>query len=189
MDFYNDPSKVAEYIQMCDEYDGSNLYEILEASLKQSSSLLELGSGPGNDLEYLSKNFQVTGSDLSDEFIKRNKETHPSISFFKLDAVNIEIDKTFDCLFSNKVLHHLTKEKLEQSLQRQTQVITNKGLFAHTFWLADKEFEMEGMLFVFYDKDELIQMVSKYFTIEKLYEYDEFEANDSLFILARNDKN
>lgn len=188
MNFYNNPEKVDEYEKMCEEYDGSELYEVLTNHLKEKSTLLELGSGPGNDIGYLKERYSVTGSDLSDEFISRNKKRHKEIPFAKLDAVSIDTNEKFDCLFSNKVLHHLTSKKLEKSLIRQQKVISPNGLFAHTFWLGDKEFSMEGMLFVFHNRESLVNLISKYFTIKELYDYKEFEEGDSIFILAKNDK-
>jgi trans-aconitate methyltransferase len=188
MNFYNDPVKVDEYEQMCESYDGSELYDVLNKHLPEHATLLELGSGPGNDITYLKKRYSVVGSDLSDEFLKRCNNRHPETPFVKLDAVSIKTEQIFDCLFSNKVLHHLTLEELHQSFKRQQQVIANNGLFAHTFWLGEKEFTMEGMLFVFHNPEHLAELVSKYFTIVELYDYKEFEAGDSIFILARNDK-
>jgi len=187
--FYNDPVKVDEYESMCEEYDGSELYEVLDKHLTGNSTLLELGSGPGNDINYLKKKYSVAGSDLSDEFLIRSKKRHANVPFIKLDAVSIKIEKLFDCIFSNKVLHHLTLEELEKSLKRQQEVIVPNGLFAHTFWLGDKEFTMEGMLFIFHNREHLEKLVSKYYSIIELYGYKEFEDGDSIFILAKNDKN
>lgn len=188
MSFYEDPKQVDKYENMCLEYDGSELYEILDKHLKKSSSLLELGCGPGNDIEYLHKNYKVTGSDLSDEFLRRCKNRFNNLPFIKLDAVLLSTDERFDSIFSNKVLHHLTMDELERSLQRQQEVLKQDGLFAHTFWIGDKEFTMEGMLFVFHDKEKLLQLISKYFSIQESYEYKEFEDGDSIFVIARNDK-
>jgi len=188
MEFYNDPVKVDEYEKMCDEYDGSELYKVLEKHLADNSTLLELGSGPGNDINYLQKKYTVTGSDLSDEFLLRCKKEYTDVPFMKLDAVSINTDNVFDCLFSNKVLHHLTMENLKKSLNRQQEVIMRNGIFAHTFWLGDKKITMEGMLFVFHNRGNLLNLVSEYFTILKTYEYKEFEEGDSIFIVAINNK-
>ena len=173
---------------MCEEYDGSKLYEIIEKHLKQGSTILELGCGPGNDIEVLSKTYKITGSDLSDEFLKRCKNKFPELDFLNLDAVKIKTDKQFDCVFSNKVLHHLKNDELRESLKRQKDVIIKDGLFAHTFWLGDKEFTMEGMLFVFHNREKLLELVSEYFTIVDTYDYMEFEEGDSIFIIAKNNK-
>ncbi len=188
MNFYNDPEKVDEYEKACEEYDGSELYSVLSSHLKEGSSLLELGSGPGNDIAYLNNDYKATGSDLSDEFLLRNRKRYTDIPFLKLDAVTIQSDKQYDCLFSNKVLHHLTLAQLEESLLRQKSVIVKDGLFAHSFWLGDKDLEMEGMLFKFYNREFLLKLISNYFTISELYDYTEFDKGDSIFILAKNDQ-
>ena len=188
MDFYNDPSKVNEYEKMCDEYDGSELYNVLDKHLEKDSTLLELGCGPGNDIVQLKNKYKITGSDFSDEFLKRCRKKFPDLPFIKLDAVTIEIDKTFDCLFSNKVLHHLPIKELEKSLGRQKKVIKQNGIFAHTFWLGDKEITMEDMLFIFHNKENLLDLVSQHFEIVETYIYKEFEEEDSIFIIAKNSK-
>ncbi len=188
MEFYNDPKKVDEYEKMCDEYDGTEIYKVLSNHLKEDSSLLEIGCGPGNDIEYLQKHYSVTGSDLSDEFLKRCRERFKDLPFVKLDAISIDTNQTYDCLFSNKVLHHLTLEELEKSLQRQQSVIKPNGIFAHTFWIGDKEFTMEGMLFVFHNREKLLKLISKYFTILETFDYKEFEDGDSIFVIAQNNK-
>jgi len=188
MEFYNDPVKVDEYEKMCDEYDGSELYRTLDKHLTDNSTLLELGSGPGNDIKYLLEKYTVTGSDLSDEFLYRCKKRYPDVPFIKLDAVSINTGKAFDCVFSNKVLHHLTLKNLKKSFMRQQEVVVRNGLIAHTFWLGEKEFTMEGMLFIFHNREHLINLVSEYFTIIETYDYKEFEEGDSLFIVAQNNK-
>ena len=98
------------------------------------------------------------------------------------------IKNTFDCIYSNKVLHHLTLENLEKSLQRQQQVIVNNGLLAHTFWLGDKELTMEGMLLIFHNRDNLINLISKYFSTIETYDYKEFNEGDSILIVANNNR-
>ncbi len=188
MDFYNDSLKVNEYEKMCDGYDGTELYQVIDKYLNNNATLLELGSGPGNDIQYFKSKYKVTGSDLSDEFLSRCRKRFTEVPFKKLDAVGIETDENYDCLFSNKVLHHLDQETLEKSLKRQQQVINPGGIFAHTFWLGDKEFTMEGMLFLFYDRDQLLDLISRYFSIRELYDYKEFEDGDSILIVAENDK-
>jgi ubiquinone/menaquinone biosynthesis C-methylase UbiE len=188
MEFYNDPLKVDEYERMCDEYDGSELYNIINKHLQENSTLLELGCGPGNDIAHLQKKYAVAGSDLSDEFLLRAKKRFSNVPFLKLDAVSINTDSVFDCIFSNKVLHHFSPEDLEKSLKRQQNIIKPNGIFAHTFWLGEREFTMEGMLFVYYNREKLLDLVSRYFTILETYVYKEFEEGDSIFIVAKNDK-
>lgn len=187
MKFYNDPAKVDEYEKMCAEYNGEALYEVLAKHLKEEATLLELGCGPGNDIVNLREKYAVTGSDLSDEFLQRCRHRFADLPFLKLDAVSIKTGQTFDCIFSNKVLHHLTVEALEKSLQRQKEVLKPNGIFAHTFWIGDKEFTMEGMLFLFHNREKLLRLIAEKFTILETYDYQEFEAGDSIFVIAKND--
>lgn len=45
MNYYDDPENVKTYIQMCEDYDGINIYHSLSKDLPAKSTLLELGSG------------------------------------------------------------------------------------------------------------------------------------------------
>lgn len=186
MKLYTDPSQVDRYEKMCTDYDGSALYQVLSRHLKEKSTLLELGCGPGNDITHLQGKYVITGSDLSDEFLIRCEKRFKHIPFIKLDAVSINTNQKFDCVFSNKVLHHLKIDQLERSFKRQQDVIKRNGLFAHTFWIGEKEFIMEDMLFVYHNRKRLLNLVSRYFTVLETYGYKEFEDEDSVFILAHN---
>ncbi len=188
MKFYNDPVSVDEYEKMCVEYEGSELYEVLYNHLPQNSTILELGCGLGLDIRKLKNRYSITGSDLSDEFLMRCRKKFKDLPFLKLDAVSIETESTFDCIFSNKVLHHLTSSELEKSIQRQQRVLRQDGIFAHTFWLGDKELEIEGMLFVYHNREGLLKLISQYYTILESFEYKEFEEGDSIFVVAQNNK-
>lgn len=185
MSFYDDPNNVEKYIQMCNGYDGSRLYGALAKALPPNSSLLELGSGGGFDIEVLKKRYSVTGSDLSDEFLKVSQEKNPDVSFLKLDALELSTDEKFDCLYSNKVLHHLTEVELIASLERQRVLLTSGGIIAHSFWLGDDNQIINGLLFTYYSEAYLLDMLSTSFEIVSTLKYGEFEDNDSLFLIAR----
>ena len=185
MNFYDDPDNVKTYIQMCEDSDGINIYHSLSEHLPTKSTLLELGSGAGLDIEYLKNNYSVTGSDLSDEFLKICKEKHPEIPFLKLNALKLEVDKKYNCIYSNKVLHHLTEKQLKQSLEQQMKILTTNGLIAHSFWLGEENQEMNGLLFTYYNKDHLLSIISESFEVLSILSYKEFEEDDSSFVIAK----
>lgn len=185
MNFYDDPDNVKKYIQMCEGYDGDNIYQWLGEVLPLKSSLLELGSGAGLDIEYLKKHYSVTGSDNSDEFLRVCREKHPEISFLKVSAEKLDVNGVYDCIYSNKVLHHLAKEILKESLKLQASLLKPNGLIAHSFWLGDESKEIEGLLFTYYTRAELLSVISQTFDIISTQSYKEFDEDDSLFVIAR----
>lgn len=170
---------------MCDDYDGSELYNILQKHLEDGKSVLEIGSGPGFDLSFLKQHYQVTGSDLSDQFLKHCKAKFPDLSFIKLDASDLQTSKSFDCIYSNKVLGHLTEAELRNSLSQQSKALTPDGLIAHSFWIGDESHEMEGLLFTYYRQQQLIDIISGHYEILSTLSYQEFDEADSMFVVAK----
>ena len=77
MGYYDREENVQEYIQMADGYDGKALIDRLWRFLPDGSTVLEIGMGPGKDLDILREKYVVTGSDSSDvflEFIQENPQ-------------------------------------------------------------------------------------------------------------------
>jgi SAM-dependent methyltransferase len=186
MGFYDDPESVNEYEKMCEGYDGTQIFAALARHLVPGKTILEVGCGPGNDIESLKRDYSITGSDTSEEFLRRCRIRHPGTEFLNLDVSSLETDRQFDCIYSNKVLHHLPLENLIRTFKRQTHVIAPGGLFAHTFWIGDEEFEKAGMYFRFHDRDALIRLIGEYFEVVELLDYKEFADGDSLFVIAKN---
>ena len=112
MGFFDTEKGVEKYITMAEGYDGVELIKILQKYLSKDSTVLELGMGPGKDLDILKESYTVTGSDNSQIFLDKYKENHQDADVLLLDAVNIPTNRKFDCIYSNKVLHHLSKEDL-----------------------------------------------------------------------------
>ena len=54
MTYYHDAINAASYVAMCEGYDAADQLEGLYKVLPENSTLLEIGSGPGNDMPYLS---------------------------------------------------------------------------------------------------------------------------------------
>lgn len=185
MSFYDDSDNVDKYIEMCKDYNGSNIYQSLQSQLSDDKKLLELGSGPGFDIPFLHEHYQVTGSDLSEQFLMRCRNKFPHIQFLKLDVLNINVTESFDCIYSNKVLHHLTEEQLQLSLLQQVKALDSGGIIAHSFWIGEEDMEMEGLLFNYYRKERLLEIISENFSILSTLSYQEFEASDSLFLIAK----
>ena len=185
MGYFDDEKNVEAYIKMAEGYDGRELIDILKKYLKYGSTVLELGMGPGKDFEILSESFQVTGSDVSQVFLDRYKKVNPSADLVLLDAVKMDIDKSFDCIYSNKVLHHLTRDDLKESLKRQGEVLNHNGILFHSLWYGDKEEKMSGLRFVYYTEATFGDLVESEFDVVEATRYAEMEQDDSLLVVLR----
>ena len=179
MGYFDNEKNIEEYIKMAEGYDGRELIEVLKKYLPKDSSILELGMGPGKDLEILNKDFHVTGSDNSQIFLDRYKKRDKTTDIVLLDAVEMDIDKKFDCIYSNKVLHHLDREELIESLVMQSKVLNSNGILFHTLWCGDKEEEFSGLRFVYYTEEIFRKIVGNEYEILDIKKYSEMEKDDS----------
>ncbi|MDP8207781.1 MAG: class I SAM-dependent methyltransferase [Candidatus Electryonea clarkiae] len=185
MGYFDERKNVDDYIKMVEDYEADELIAILKKHLPAGSTVLELGIGPGKDLDLLAQTYTVTGSDSSNVFLDLYHEKHPSADLLMLDAVSLETERTFDCIFSNKVLHHLPKPDIPRSFSRQRELLTDGGLLMHSFWYGDKEEEFQGLRFVYYTEDELLNIIGSGFEVVALERYKEEEDDDSFYIILR----
>ena len=185
MAYYDVEKNVTEYINMAEGYDGRDFIPILQTTLKNGSTVLELGMGPGKDFELLSEHYQVTGSDYSQAFLDRYRQKNPDADLLLLNAVTMDIDRKFDGIYSNKVLHHLTRDDLKTSLHKQAEVLNDNGILFHSFWYGDKQEEMDGLLFTYYTKETLKQTIGEQYRILEMRQYTEMEDSDSLYLVLQ----
>ena len=185
MGYFDHEENVEAYIKMADGYDGAELIALLRRYLPEGSSVLELGMGPGKDLDLVRQFYRVTGSDTSRVFLDRYRNNHPEADLLLLDATRMDTDRTFDGIYSNKVLHHLTREALTTSLRRQKAVLNDGGLALHTFWYGAGDDEHHGLRFTYYTEPDLRAAVCDGFDVVALESYQEMTDGDSLYLLLR----
>ncbi|MBI9105427.1 MAG: class I SAM-dependent methyltransferase [Spirochaetales bacterium] len=185
MFYFDDEKNVSEYTAMAEGFDGKDLILKLEKYLTPGASVLELGMGPGTDLDILQEKYKATGSDLSEVFLKNYNRIKPDIPLLKLDAVTIDTELRFDCIYSNKVLHHLFREQLELSLKRQFDVVHSGGFILHSFWLGEGSEDFDGLFFQYYSLNELKEVAGKYFKVIDSWIYAEMEPQDSAALILK----
>jgi trans-aconitate methyltransferase len=183
--YYHVQDNVDEYIAMAEGYDGRELIEVLKRHLPPSSTVLELGMGPGADLDLLAETYRATGSDVSPLFLDRYRAAHPEADLLLLDAATLDTDRRFDAIYSNKVLIHLTRERVRVSLRRQAELLNDGGLLLHSFWYGDQDQAFSGLRFVQYDEASFARLVGPEFEIVEAQRYAEMEEGDSIYFLMR----
>jgi cyclopropane fatty-acyl-phospholipid synthase-like methyltransferase len=186
--YYFTAESVREYIDMSEGFDGCEIIKKLNAVLPAGSSVLELGMGPGRDLKILGERYTATGSDLSDLFIDLYRQDNKEADLLVLDAISLATDRTFDALYSNKVLQHLSDSELERSVRRQAEIIADRGIVCHTFWEGQGEEFVEDLRFNYQTETDLLRLFSASFVILEISIYKEIRDNDSILIIAQKKK-
>ena len=111
--------------------------------------ILEVGCGPGRNIDYLPGNVDYTGCDLSPDYIEHARKTYGERAQFYCMSVadlgKLDLEK-FDIVVAMGVLHHLN-DALVDSLARQAlPVLKDDGFFLavepcwteHQSWLDRK---------------------------------------------------
>ena len=184
-DYYKSKESVEEYIKLAQDVDGRALIAHLKEHLPVGSTVLEIGSGPGSDWRLLAKDYQVTGSDFSNEFISYLKENNPQGRFLELDAITLETKEKFDGIYSNKVLQHLQDDELEKSILAQYALLKEDGIICHSFWCGEGSEIFNGLFVNYHTEMDLDNLFNKHFQILLITPYAEFEAGDSLLLIAK----
>jgi ubiquinone/menaquinone biosynthesis C-methylase UbiE len=93
------------YSQVLDyEANAARLHELVQERTSGGTTLLEVACGTGAYLEPLSRNYRVTGVDLSPAMLDRARRRMPGAELIQADMEDFDLGKTFDvvvCLFSS----------------------------------------------------------------------------------------
>ncbi len=73
-------------------------------------TLLELGSGGGNNASHLKHRFECTLTDLSPEMLALSQTLNPECEHIEGDMRTLRLDRTFDVVFVHDAVSYLTTE-------------------------------------------------------------------------------
>jgi ubiquinone/menaquinone biosynthesis C-methylase UbiE len=84
---------------------------IISSSGATPHTLLELGSGGGNNASHLKKHFEMTLVDLSPGMLKVSRELNPECEHVQGDMRTVRLGRQFDALFSHDAIDYMTSER------------------------------------------------------------------------------
>jgi SAM-dependent methyltransferase len=95
-----------------DYADEADLYKriIMEASGGSARTLLELGSGGGNNASHLKAHFRLTLVDRSQEMLELSRSLNPECEHIVGDMRTIRLDRVFDVVFVHDAVSYITTE-------------------------------------------------------------------------------
>ena len=80
------------------------------AAVPDARTLLELGSGGGNNASHLSAHFTCTLSDLSPQMLTLSRELNPECEHVLGDMRTLRLGRTFDAVFVHDAVAYMTTE-------------------------------------------------------------------------------
>jgi SAM-dependent methyltransferase len=84
---------------------------IVSACSKPPRTLLELGSGGGNNASHLKAHFTMTLVDFSPDMLEVSKSLNPECDHIQGDMRSIRLGRLFDAVFIHDAISHIINEK------------------------------------------------------------------------------
>ncbi len=176
---FNDKDFVEFYINMVKDYDNTFIVEHFKKEIPLNNKVLELGCGIGLDYCTLKDFYNYQASDYSDVFLEKLKEKYDD-NFIKINALTIDINETFDCIFSNKVLQVFNDKDMRKSFTRQNEILNESGMIFHCMWFGKNDFDEAN-----YVTEETLKNILDGLFDYKLIKYSEIEENDSVIVIGK----
>jgi SAM-dependent methyltransferase len=82
-----------------------------EATEGELGTVLELGSGGGNNALHMKANFGMVLTDLSEEMLELSKTINPDLEHIQGDMRTLRLGRTFDGVFLHDAVCYMTTEK------------------------------------------------------------------------------
>ena len=84
---------------------------VVEGTIEgEARTLLELGSGGGNNASHLKRRFELTLTDISAEMLALSETINPECEHLVGDMRTLRLGRTFDVVFAHDALSYLTSE-------------------------------------------------------------------------------
>jgi SAM-dependent methyltransferase len=100
-------SSPEEYVEEAEWYRQA----IVSASHLNVPTLLELGSGGGNNASHLKKHFQMTLVDLSPRMLAVSQKLNPECEHIQGDMRTVRLGRQFDAVFIHDAVVYMTSEE------------------------------------------------------------------------------
>lgn len=110
--FYSDLAEWWPLISPPEEYveEAAFAASLLRMADPPTRTVLELGSGGGNNAFYLKHEFEMTLVDLSADMLAISRQLNPECEHIQADMRTLRLDRTFDAVFVHDAIDYMTSE-------------------------------------------------------------------------------
>ncbi len=121
----------SDYSRLADEERIKKVKQILQNYNLSNSSILEIGAGQGDNVQMLLdlgfESKKIFLNELLPERAQRIKVNHPDIVLFEGDALTINFNQTFDCVFQSTVFTSILEDTDRIKLANKMWNLLNPG--------------------------------------------------------------
>jgi ubiquinone/menaquinone biosynthesis C-methylase UbiE len=144
-----------------------NIADFLIQNLK-GQKILDIGCGPGRDAKYFSEHdLEVTGIDLTSNFVKMASQNVPNAKFIQMDMRNLDFpENTFDGIWACASFLHVPKEDAKNTLLGFRKILKPAGLIYLSVkqgneekFVEKDEYKGRTKFFAFYSQDEFKNLI------------------------------
>jgi len=135
----------------------ANLHTQIMNLHPRATSLLDVGCGTGNHLEFLRRHYRVEGLDLNPDLIEVARDRCPDVPLHVADMLTFSLEHSFDvitCLFSS-IAYVKTLSNLNQAVSQMAAHLNQGGLLFVEPWVSPENYWLGRITANFVDQAEL----------------------------------
>ncbi len=166
--------------------------------VKENSTLLDLGCGPGNNAAILSgvEGIRIIGMDLSREMVRLAKANVPAGDFCVKDLKEFDFQEPCDIVVASFCIVHLTLEETATLIKRIARILKPSGYLYLSFMegqgqgFETSSFSADEIFFNYYDRDRIAALLAQHHltvveTLEGDYEEPDGSVTTDIFMVAQ----
>jgi SAM-dependent methyltransferase len=165
------------YIKETKDIDMSEQYELFMKYVPKGSKILDAGFGSGRDIAFFMQYYDVTGIDLSNEFVSYVKENiHPNV--YQMDILNLKFNEKFDAIWACASLVHLHLNSFKLAMENFNGCLNESG----KLYISLKKYEQFLLLGDHHlNLEELLKLVTSQFELIYLGQSISNKSNQEWF--------
>ncbi len=166
MNYYDENAE--DFTKATIDVDMSSLYNEFLFHLKDGTSILDAGCGPGRDVQaFLSRGYIVDAFDKSQAMIA-NAESRTGIKIHHSTFQEFKSTKKFDGVWCCASLLHVPFRNLEYSIENMVNVMKKDGIIYMSFKYGEKERLKDGRHFTDLTEETLSALIKKVGSLKKI---------------------
>jgi ubiquinone/menaquinone biosynthesis C-methylase UbiE len=144
-----------------------NIADFFIQNLK-GEKVLDIGCGPGRDAKYFSEhNLEVTGIDLTSNFVKMASQNVPNAKFMQMDMRNLDFpENSFDGIWTCASFYHVPQKDAKNTLLGFRKVLNPSGLLFISIkagtgekFIQKQEDKGQTKFYAFYSEEEFKDLI------------------------------